>query len=420
MLTRRDFLQRTALVGTAGALLPTVFQRAIFASEQEGMVSPDQELKRTLVVIQLAGGNDGLNAVVPYGDGRYYSVRKTTAIPQNQVLQLNNEVGLHPSLAKFKDLWDAGVLGIVEGVGYPNPSYSHFESMRIWQSADPSQQATEGWLGKYFDSLKLDPHLFQGLCVGGNLAPSMQTPNMAVPVVQNVAAYQLQGDAVAPQLASDRLQALQQLYSAIPASTPSAALLRSTLAAAQSTSKKLLEAEKAYVPAVQYPNTELATGLKLIAQAIDADLGVQVCHVAIGGWDTHAAELPAHSRLLTALSESIYAFYQDLKGHGKDKNVVVMTWSEFGRRVGENGSGGTDHGSAAPLFVVGTPVKGGLYGERPDLGKLDNGNLRFTTDFRSVYKTVLEDWLTAPADLILGQKFEGLPLFRKDNAFLGR
>ncbi|MSP78814.1 MAG: DUF1501 domain-containing protein [Dehalococcoidia bacterium] len=416
MLTRREFLQRTALVGTASALLPTVFQKAIFAAEQEGMVTPDQATNRTLVVIQMAGGNDGLNTVVPYGDGRYYTARRTTAIPQNQVLTLNSEVGLHPSLTKFKALWDSGVLGIVEGVGYPNPSFSHFDSMRIWQSADPSQKATEGWLGRYFDSLNLDPHLFQGLCVGGNLASSMQSPNVVIPVVQSVAAYQLQGDPVSAQLSTVRLQALRALYTAMPSSTPSAALLRSTLETVDNTSKKLVDAEKAYVPAVQYPNTDLATGLKLIAQAIQADLGVQVCHVAIGGFDTHAAELPAHTRLMTALSESIFAFYQDLKAHGKDKNVVIMTWSEFGRRVGENGSGGTDHGSAAPLFVVGTPVKGGLYGQRPNLGKLDDGNLRFTTDFRSVYKTVLDDWLTAPADLILGGKFESLKMFRTDLA----
>ena len=192
-------------------------------------------------------------------------------------------------------------------------------------------------------------------------------------------------------------------------------LLHKTEQAAYESTRAIQKLDKEYKPAVEYPRNGLASGLRLLAGAIGSDLGVKVCHVSIGGWDTHAGQKAPHARLLEYLSESIYAFYQDLKAHGKDQDVLVMTWSEFGRRARDNGSAGTDHGAAAPLFLVGTPVKAGLYGQRPDLGALDNGNLRYAVDFRQVYATVLEDWLAGPAEIVLGgQRFEKLGLVKKD------
>ena len=204
--------------------------------------------------------------------------------------------------------------------------------------------------------------------------------------------------------AQQRVEALLSLYAASPPATPYSAIFGGTLEAAYQSSGDLLEAHEAYQPAVEYPEGRFAQGLKLLASAIIQDLGVRVGHITIGGFDTHADQGDGHTELLRTLSQGLHSFYRDLQGHGRDRDVVIMTWSEFGRRVKSNASQGTDHGSAAPLFVLGTPVRGGLYGERPNLGDLDYGNLRFTTDFRYVYKTVLEQWLEAPSDMVLGER----------------
>ncbi|MEE8519516.1 MAG: DUF1501 domain-containing protein, partial [Dehalococcoidia bacterium] len=211
-----------------------------------------------------------------------------------------------------------------------------------------------------------------------------------------------------------RSTALMKLYDSAADATPFGALLDNTIDAAQRSSEALQLAKAAYTSSVVYPDTRLGRGLKLLAEAIDADLGIRVGHVRIGGFDTHASQIPAHDELLADTADSVLAFYRDLQAHGRDKNVVIMTWSEFGRRVGTNASGGTDHGSAGPMFLAGTPVSGGLYGAPSSLADLDNGNLKFTTDFRQVYATVLEGWLGAPAELVLGERFEQLPFIRPD------
>ena len=206
-----------------------------------------------------------------------------------------------------------------------------------------------------------------------------------------------------------RTQALLDLYKAFPAETPFAGLFDATLNAAADSSEALQQSSASYVPAVTYPqNNSLSTGLKLLAGAIDARLGLKVGHVSIGSYDTHAGQAQGQARLLQSLSDALSAFYADLKAHGRDQDVVIMTWSEFGRRVQSNGSGGTDHGSAGVQFVLGTPVRGGLYGEYPSLTDLVNGNLKHTTDFRSVYATLVEEWLGANADLVLGGRFPRL------------
>ncbi len=389
--------------------MPAVFKRLLPIASAGGISSPQATNNRVLVIIQMAGGNDGLNTVVPYGDGKYYDFRKNTGIQKAQVIPLNSEVGLHSSLTSFKQMWNSGTLAVVEGVGYPNPSFSHFESMRIWQSADPALKIQDGWLGRYMSDIKSDPQAMNALSVGKSVPQSMANARVSVPSVENIQSYALQGDFAAPQATASRLNALNSLYSAMPPALSTGALLKGTYESALSTSRKLQDADKAYASTATYPQNPLASGLKLIAEAICGDLGLQVCHVSIGGWDTHASQNFTHARLLTYLADSIRAFHEDLKAHGKDKDVLVMTWSEFGRRVQENGSAGTDHGSAGPMFLAGTPVKSGLYGQRPDLAKLDNGNLRFTVDFRSVYTTILEKWLNAPAEPILGGSFEKLP-----------
>lgn len=410
LVSRRQFLKSSMLVAPTFAFMPTVFKRAVAASTSESF-GAQVNAPGTLVVVQMAGGNDGLNTLVPYADNRYYDLRPNMAIPQADVLQLDNEVGFHPAMAKLKELWDGGNLAIVEGVGYPNPSFSHFESMDIWQSADPDSDFKEGWLGHYFEALQgTQSEPFQGMAIGRELPLALRSSKVPIPTVQSVARYQLAGDPRFPDATQDRAQAVLKLFAASPPDAPYSVLLDNTMDAAYRSSVALQNAHAAYQPGVTYPETQLAEALKLLAEAITNDLGVKVGHVSIGGFDTHAAQPDDHAALLTETSEAMAAFYQDLKAHGKDGDVVIMTWSEFGRRVTSNASDGTDHGTAGPMFFLGTSVNGGLYGERPDLGSLGDDNLRFTTDFRSVYATVFEQILGVPSEAMLGTRYDTLPI----------
>ncbi len=411
-LTRRAMIRDGLLAVSAGMIMPTVFSRAVRAASNaaaEGATWAQQASTRTLIVVQMAGGNDGLNTIVPYTDSAYYQARPTLAVKQTDVLPLNERLGLHPSLKALQPFWQQGQLAVVEGVGYPNPNLSHFAAMDIWQTLDLSGQGSQGWLGKYVAGMvDKDGHPFQSLVAGTSLPTALQALNADVPVVADPKRYRLQPDPavhgaseVTPQDA--RVQALLKLYNTYPQSAPYAALLDATAQNAVSGSKQLDSAVSAYTPSVRYPTSNLAKGLQVLAEVIVQRLGLRVGYVTLGGFDTHADQAATQAKLLTDLAEGLSAFYSDLTAHGVADEVVVMTWSEFGRRVEENASLGTDHGTAAPLFVLGKPVQGGVYGEPPDLSRLDkNGNLAFTTDFRSVYATVLDRWLGASASAVLG------------------
>ncbi len=414
-LTRRQFLKTGATVVGAGALLPVVFQKALVSLNDQRVHGAAPDDGKVLVVVQMAGGNDGLNMVVPVADGRYYDARPGLAVPQAQALPLNDTTGLNPSMVKLKDLWDLGVVAIVEGVGYPTPNFSHFVSMDIWQEADPAQKLSDGWLGRYFDrTVGKQEAPFLGLAIGSALPTAFRSYNVAVPSLENIATYQFQSDPRAPSLAAPRLQALKAWYASGHTSLPAyGPLLDETFKAADISIVTLQNAHSAYKASVQYPTgNTLASALQLVAEAISANVGVKVCHVSIGGFDTHANQTVDQPRQLGFLATALNAFYLDLQAKGLDSKVLIMTWSEFGRRVKSNASTGTDHGSAAPLFFIGTPVKGGLYGQRPDLGNLDNGNLKFTTDFRTVYATALDGWLNAPSKDLLRGVFQPIPLWK--------
>jgi len=410
-ISRRNFLKSSAVLLPTFASLPMVFRRAVASSMFESGTHTSPYPDRTLVIVQMAGGNDGLNTVIPFTDDRYYDHRSYLAVPEQDVLDLNGELGLHPVLEKMKLLWDEGLLAIVQGVGYPNQSYSHFESMHVWQTADNNGNLEEGWLGRYFQELKsTEDHIFDGLAVGTRRMPfECSAANAPIPVVKNINQYRLKGDN------QQRSEALLKLYASSPLRTPYGVLLDNTLDAVYKSSEALQNADKNYRSEIEYPDTSLSKSLKLLAEAIIGGLGVRVGHVTIGGFDTHSDQIVEQPDLLKELSDALYAFYQDLKAANKDQDVLVMTWSEFGRRVKSNGSGGTDHGAAAPMFLIGTPVAGGIYGEKPDLRNLDKDNLRFTTDFRSVYSTVLEQWLGASSEAILGdRRFDSIPLLAKN------
>jgi uncharacterized protein (DUF1501 family) len=408
MTTRRDFLKRSMAVVSLGLSVPAVFARAAVAARAESSAGAG----RTLVVVQLAGGIDGLNTVVPYADGRYRDLRPELAIAETDVLPLDDRLAFNPALASLKGLYDEGKVAVVEGVGYPNPTFSHFKAMDIWQSADPQGNAREGWLGSYFDHLSdAGGHPLAGLSVGRALPSAFESTKTTVPSVESLETFALQ----APTAVADKRQgSLVQLYDSYrPETTPFAALLDDTLDSALSSARDLGAAHEAYKPSVTYPESSLASGLQLLAELIDSgeQTPLRVGHVMLSGFDTHTQQDARLAPLLQQTSEALTAFWRDIEAHGHGDDVVVMTWSEFGRRVPENAQNGTDHGSAGPMFLLGNKVKGGIHGEPPSLTDLDDANLRFTVDFRSVYASVLESWLEASAKDVLGQAFEPLDLF---------
>lgn len=409
-LSRRAMIKDGLLVVSAGMIMPAIFSRGVASARAqalEGSRIAQTASDRTLIVVQLAGGNDGLNTVIPFTDPLYHQMRPTLAVPDNQLLPLDTRLGLHPNLAPLKKLWDAGHLAIVEGVGYPNQSLSHFQAMDIWQTLDLSGNGSEGWLGKLVSGwVDSDGHPFQALNIGVETAQALSSISAQVPTVASVKSYRVYPDPTDTDGGNARLQALMKLYNSYPKTAPYAALLDSTALNAQEGSRQLDDADAQYQPAVTYPKGPFADGLKVLAEAIVQGLGLRVGYVTLGGFDTHANQQQTHNVLMQTLADGLSAFYSDLAGHGKADNIVIMTWSEFGRRVEENGSLGTDHGTAAPMFVLGNPVNKGIFGEPSSLSSLDsNGNLKYTTDFRSVYATVLDRWLGASSQAVLGGSY---------------
>ena len=405
MVTRRGFIKQSLqsmAVVSLGLGVPNVFAKAAVAASNENSAG----VGRTLIVVQLAGGVDGLNTVIPYSDPLYQTSRPQLAIAESEMLVIDDRVAFNPALQGLRQLFDAGQLAVVEGVGYPNPSFSHFKAMDIWQSADPDAKARDGWLGRYFDGLvDAGGHPLSGLSYGRSLPSAFESSVATIPSVGSLETFALAG----PQSRAESLVQMYDLYR--PAGSPFAALLDSTLDNALDSSAQLAAAHASYTPAVEYPQSSLASGLTLMAELIDSGGGqtpLRVGHVVLGGFDTHTQQDSRLDPLLVETSEAISAFWQDIVAHGHGEDVLIVTWSEFGRRVPENAQLGTDHGAAAPMFLIGGKVKGGFYGEPPDLDDLDDGNLRYSVDFRSVYSTVLEGWLEAPAAEILGGNFDQL------------
>lgn len=401
-MSRRDFLRSGIVLASAGAFMPPFFARAAAAP------SPDQAKLRTLVVVQLAGGNDGLNTVIPFTDSRYRQLRPNLGIAPETIVDLNGTLGLHPSLKPLKELWDAGQLAIVENVGYDHPSLSHFQAMDIWERADPTLKRRDGWLSTVVDGTG-DKSGFRGLSVTSSLTPVFASPPVPPPALTNPGAYQLQPDPRYQTGKAARDEALNRLYSSYADPAPYAAALQSVSGTTRESVKTLRDAVSAHQASVSYPKGPLADGLKLLAAMIAKDTGLRAGYVVLGGFDTHANQADRHSQLLQTLAAAVSAFQADIAAAGKADEVLLMTWSEFGRRAAENGNRGTDHGTAAPVLLVGKGIRGGIYGDPPDLANLDSGNLRFQTDFRSLYATILDGWLQVDPASILGADFPRVP-----------
>jgi uncharacterized protein (DUF1501 family) len=392
MTSRRDFLRSAGLL----ALAPTVPE---FLAHTARAAAPARDA-RVLVVIQLDGGNDGINTVVPFADEGYAKHRKTLRLPKNELVKVNASVGLHPSLAALGKLVEAGQLAIVQGVGYPNPNRSHFRSMAIWHTArlDAEEQVGLGWLGQALDA---------GRGGGGTLIGSGPPP-VALRGRRAVASALARLEDFAP-------PAGPAFRNSLPDADPAddlAAFVRRSMVDAHATADRLSTLTKGN--ATSYPGSALAGRLRLIAGLLKAGMGARVYYTLQGGYDTHADQLNAHSGLLFELAFALKAFLDDLKSAKLAERVCVLCFSEFGRTVKENGSAGTDHGTAGPVFLAGERVKGGLVGATPSLTDLDpkHGDLKVGIDFRRVYAAVLEDWLSLPARAALAGSFERLPLFR--------
>jgi uncharacterized protein (DUF1501 family) len=366
--------------------------------------------KRTLVVVQLSGGNDGLNAVVPYGNGMYYQLRPQIGIAADQVLRLDDNVGLHPNLKSFKALYDKQQLAIIQGVGYPHPSRSHVRSMEIWHTARPQGSVpTNGWLGAFMAEVyKVGESPFQCVNFGTSVPQALHTEHAPVAALQDTTSFQFLVDKRLPTMKDPLLKTFGQVYARPAKKTPALELVASNWDNTARGVDVLSGTSEKYQAAAQYPNNGFGKTLQQIAQMIASDVGTRVFYLQLGGFDTHANEKPSHATLMSQLADSLAAFQADLEGHGRADQVLTMSFSEFGRRVKENGSQGTDHGAAGPMFVLGTNVKGGLYGDHPDLSKLDDGDLRHSVDFRSVYASVIENWLGAPSQDVLGGSFDRL------------
>ena len=434
--TRRRFLRTSMLGAAASWTLPVFLEKTFFALDA---MAADARLQfatgkdaTILVVLQMAGGNDGLNMVVPYTDDAYHQARPSLGLTPDKLLKINDRVSLNGKLSGLKSLFDEGHLAVIQGVGYPNPNRSHFRSTEIWQTAsDADRIENYGWLGRYFDNCcsGCDPTV--GVAIGNEMPEAFAAKNPTGVTFSQPEQFRYrssQPDGGRMSVEESFFRQLNESEAGAEAGTPAEGASIGNLAGAarggsttldflqrvaldaQLSSDKILELSRKYKSTVPYPRGQLAAGLSIIARMIAGGLPTRVYYASQGGFDTHAGQLNAHERLMADFNDAVSAFVADLKQQGNFDRVLLMTFSEFGRRVAENANGGTDHGTAAPLLVAGGAIKGGLFGKYPSLTDLDNGDLKFNTDFRSVYGTILDHWLKAPSQVVLGRKFPALPI----------
>ena len=424
--TRRRFL-RTSLLGAAASwTLPVFLEKTFFALDAMAADALTQVTTgrdgTILVVLQMAGGNDGLNMVVPFADDAYHRARPQLALPADKILPLNSYAGLNPRLTGLKSLFDEGHLAVIQGVGYPNPNRSHFRSTEIWQTASDAERVErEGWLGRYFDNCCAGSDPTVGVAIGNEMPQAFTARTPTGVVFSRPEQFRFQSseeesffrqlnEPADGTLAAPEGGSIGAIAGGTSSDLSAADFLQRTALDAQLSSDKILEIARKSKPAVAYPAGPLANNLSLIARMIGGGLTTRVYYASQGGFDTHAGQANAHNRLMTELNDALAAFVADLRQQGNFERVLLITFSEFGRRVQENANGGTDHGAAAPMFALGGKVKPGLFGKYPSLTDLDNGDLKFNTDFRSVYGSILENWLCVPSASVLGRKFPTLPL----------
>src|SRR5438128_2594713 len=410
-LTRRDFLRSGLVFGVGAqalasgyAAVPDFLARAVLSAKSAGVQND-----RVLVMIQLGGGNDGLQTLIPISNSSYRDLRPRLSAAAQKAQPIDKDFALHENLKGIKRLYDEGKVAIVQGVGYPSPSFSHFDSIRVWETADPARKQQDGWLGqaivKNYDSLG---HPVVGCACGTTSIPgALRDLQATLTVIDDVRTFGFQGGGNVENVMGTLYKSTPGIYGALFDTAMST--VRDTVAQLRTSAAKYTP-RAAYTDKVQLvysSKNQLAAALQLASELIVTGTGVKILHVTLGGFDTHYTELQRHDDLMGYLDTALSSFYQDLACHGMSDRVLVATWSEFGRRPKENASAGTDHGTAAPVFLIGDPVKGGLYGEQPSLAKLDaSGNLGYALDFRSVYQEILNSHLEVDAKEVFAQSFE--------------
>jgi uncharacterized protein (DUF1501 family) len=423
--SRREFLTGGFTFLSAASTLPLFLGHTAEAlALQEAAPKKKAGAGRILVVVQLAGGNDGLNTVIPCEMDAYYKMRPRLAIAKKDVLKLDGGLGLHPSATGLKELYDDGKLAIVQGVGYPNPNRSHFSSMDIWQTGDPNLKTHNGWIGRYFDSCckgsDPDPEPIQGIAMMQESPLALQgerfTP-LAFESPESLAWRAPRKDAKAEEV----FRKLNNIEGDFPNEPHSMAqyLQRAALKAQVGADEIRAAAGSTVVGGGarrgfgRGGGGQLAQKLQLVTRLIAADLPTRIYYVSMGGFDTHTAQDGRHQRLMQEFGNAMKQFVEQLEDQKLLDRVLVMSFSEFGRRVQENASGGTDHGEAAPMFLFGSAVKPGLHEKHPDLDKLNRGDLPFGCDFRRVYSSVLRDWMKIKPEGVLGKGFDPLKLIAR-------
>ncbi len=399
-VSRRDFLGRSGMIAVGLATPPwlsAIAKADVLKQSKGAKVDPNN----VLVVCQLSGGNDGLNTIIPYADPQYRVLRPTLGIAEGEVLKVSNSMGFHPSLSALADLFKQGKVAVIQSVGYPNPNRSHFKSMDIWQSASPDSSLKYGWIGRAFDqqmsNSSLSPVAGIGLSVEKPIA--LQADHASIPCFASLADIQsMVGD-------PDVEKMLRQIQGSDAQQGSSTRVIQQANKSALDAMSELKTKLSQFTPKQTYGNDAFGNGFKQIAQIVASSPATRVIYFSTGGFDTHSRQTEQHSKLLKGFSDAIGAFQQEIEAIGKADKVTVVVFSEFGRRAYENGSGGTDHGKAAPMMLIGKNVKGGFHGTVPNLNALDDGDVTFTTDFRQVYATALDNWMGIDSGVVLGGQF---------------
>jgi uncharacterized protein (DUF1501 family) len=416
-VTRRQFVKGGVAAFTVTFAAPEFLSDLARAQGARG---------RNLVVLYLSGGNDALSMLIPYNDPFYYGRRPTLGVPAGQVLQIGADssrvaLGLHPRLTGLKQIFDEGRLALVQRTGYENQTRSHFLGTDIWSTADPSNPQALGWLGRYLDTLPSPADPLIGWNTAGTLPHVLQASHTAVPAITNPATYSFASPNGGAEAAAER-NAARRIASHVPVDRPELAFVYGSADAALATLDRVLTVA-GYVPSVTYPNTGLGQAFRAVAGAMVRGIGTKVFYVTTGGFDTHSGQntnLPngAYSTLMATLNDATLAFYNDLRNQGLLEDTLVLSFSEFGRRITENGSTGTDHGAASTMMVLGGRINGGLYGTAPNLSPdpanptLENSgaDVHYETDFRSVYARVIDGWLGTNSVTLLNGDFRSARL----------
>jgi uncharacterized protein (DUF1501 family) len=415
-IDRRTFLKQLAVqAGTVPSLTPFSYGPTVLEATP-GIDSPLTDANnRTLLVVQLGGGNDGINTVVPYGQQAYYQARPTLALQPSELLQIDGDVGLHPSMGGLMNLFKNHNAAILQGVGYANPNRSHFESTLIWESASTDSSLAGGWLGRYLDAAKgADPNA-TAVNVGGLLPLTLTGLTSRGLSIDSLDRFRVFPTPTAQTQTQDEDTIKLMNEVACTACQEYSALVGAMMQVgldAMAASDTIAQAAANYQTSAKYPQDDFGNRMKLAAQIASSNLNPKILYVELGGFDTHSNQKGQQANLLQTLSDGIAAFYQDMSDNGRANDTLVMTFSEFGRRVQENGNRGTDHGTAEPLFAVGGKVSSNLYGTTPSLTDLDQGDIKYGIDFRQFYASVLDDWLGVDSSVILGQKYDKLSVFQ--------